>query len=558
MTNAQINDQLSGQFATLGLSSLPMEIFDRDGRRMDVSGNVWMFNTCSALSYHDWASMRLTHPVLGYALKRYVIRVVELNSSVEALNTAGAFRQLLTGNSFEPTDGINVMGTGNLVRKQWDEIQHTETLGELNDGLFMLMGRVVEALRHKNALYRFHRIRAWFDWAADMFPEFGFSEELALELNQIYVPGNVKGRAVETEETEGGPLWDTEVRALRVALDRDDSTERQHVKQRAAVALGLAYGRNNTNYVLLREEDLSDALEGQPEIVEGVVVEPEWRLNIPRIKKRGVPARGQMRTEYVDKRLAGRILELIEANKEIDTGKLPRPIFMREVASERRIGTGVEEYAFHLTKDDFYNLVRGFAKRMQIISPRTGKVLHLTPRRLRYTFATTMVEQGVSPNALAVMLDHTDVQHVQVYFSLKGKRLTKHLDKAATYKLAGFFRLFTGRVIDSDAEAINGYNPHKKMYFATGEVPSSATEIGICGQEPLCHLDPPFSCYLCALFQPYREADHEGVLDVLLADRISRMEKYGDRLGIQLDDVLIAIANVIEKIRMGERTVTNG
>jgi hypothetical protein len=73
-------------------------------------------------------------------------------------------------------------------------------------------------------------------------------------------------------------------------------------------------------------------------------------------------------------------------------------------------------------------------------------------------------------------------------------------------------------------------------------------EIGACGQERLCALDPPFSCYLCPKFQPYAEADHQAVLNELLASREDRQTKYGSRLSIQLDDVIYAVAQVVREV----------
>ncbi|WP_228255415.1 hypothetical protein [Acinetobacter wuhouensis] len=66
-------------------------------------------------------------------------------------------------------------------------------------------------------------------------------------------------------------------------------------------------------------------------------------------------------------------------------------------------------------------------------------------------------------------------------------------------------------------------------------------------ESSICHLDPPFSCYLCPKFQPYRHADHEYVLESLLNSRNERLEKYENaRLGIQLDEVIFAVAQVAE------------
>ena len=58
--------------------------------------------------------------------------------------------------------------------------------------------------------------------------------------------------------------------------------------------------------------------------------------------------------------------------------------------------------------------------------------------------------------------------------------------------------------------------------------------------------------YLCPKFQPYRHADHEHVLECLLAGREERLKKYENaRLGIQLDEVIAAVAQVAKLCKEG-------
>jgi len=92
-------------------------------------------------------------------------------------------------------------------------------------------------------------------------------------------------------------------------------------------------------------------------------------------------------------------------------------------------------------------------------------------------------------------------------------------------------KFFKGNIIKDDSEAINGDRDDKHLNFVNESDPKDQIDIGVCGEGNICHLDPPFSCYMCAKFQPYDDANHEHVLD---------------RLGIQLDDVIMAVAQVVE------------
>ena len=101
--------------------------------------------------------------------------------------------------------------------------------------------------------------------------------------------------------------------------------------------------------------------------------------------------------------------------------------------------------------------------------------------------------------------------------------------------------------MNSSEDAVNGDNPEKHLVFKGDKIGDDIKDIGVCGESTICHLDPPFSCYLCPKFQPYIHADHEYVLESLLNSRNERLEKYENaRLGIQLDEVIFAVAQVAE------------
>ncbi|HCJ4614689.1 TPA: tyrosine-type recombinase/integrase, partial [Salmonella enterica] len=211
--------------------------------------------------------------------------------------------------------------------------------------------------------------------------------------------------------------------------------------------------------------------------------------------------------------------------------------------------------AYNMLSTGIANLLKAFIKRHSIISPLTGELLHVTPRRLRYTLATGLAAEGISKRELARILDHTDTQHVNVYFEMAG-RIVAHLDKAMAKGFSKYLNFFKGRLIDSDEDAVNGERDDKHLTFVDDQNPADQADIGVCGESSVCHLDPPYSCYLCPKFQPYRRADHEHVLDCLLAGREERLKKYENaRLGIQLDEVIAAVAQVAKLCEVGAHNV---
>ena len=249
-----------------------------------------------------------------------------------------------------------------------------------------------------------------------------------------------------------------------------------------------------------------------------------------------------------------RYWDLVQASSHIemtiDTGKgilrIERPLFINTKMNAGALAAQQWANAFNMAAVDIGQLLKSFVRRHNIVSPLTGELLCISPRRLRYTLATGLAAEGISKQELARILDHTDTQHVHVYFEMAGN-IIEHLDKATAKGFARYLDFFKGKVIKTDEEAINGDREDKRLAFINESDPTDQAEIGICGEASVCHLDPPYSCYLCPKFQPYRHADHEHVLDCLLENREERLEKYeSSRLGIQLDQVIAAVAQVVE------------
>ena len=143
-----------------------------------------------------------------------------------------------------------------------------------------------------------------------------------------------------------------------------------------------------------------------------------------------------------------------------------------------------------------------------------------------------------------------------MYFEI-GSNIVERLDKALEGNFSDYLGYFKGRLIESSrADDING-SRDKRLIYNSDTAPEDQREIGLCGESTLCHLDPPYSCYLCPKFLPYKEADHEFVFNELIENRQSRLiETNGKRLGVQLDTVIIAVSEVVRQCR-GE-VIVNG
>lgn len=530
MQNSELNDCLFEDLNKFGLPVLPDHVVDSHRLPMDISGDRWRFNDPVSDATFNFQSQNIANIWLLYSLKRHLIFCIQRVSPRESWNTIRTNVFFLSKSA------------------AWEELRRADTVERHAAALIKAMSQVLEGLRPANTLYNFARLRAWYRWCVDYLPDLGFDADEAYQWELVRVPGNEKGVAVRTEDPEGGPLNDAEVILLRQALQTDKSMHPEHVKQRAGLWLSLAYGRNPANFVQLRVGDFTRVPEAEPEEI--------WTLNIPRIKKRR-RARTDFKNEYVDASLAKILKELIEFGHQGRGDHLTdRPLFTRSVPRAKLLNTAMHEWAWHLLAAEFTMLVQDAVLRYAIISPRTDGPMAITTRRLRYTFATNRVREGISAWDLAEALDHTDLQHVRVYFDAKST-VVERLDRAAAEKIAPKLHLFKGTIVKNSNEAVNGKDPTRRIRI----VPELMTpdlhlaDLGVCGKQEFCNLYPPYSCYPCDRFQPLSDSldVHERVLEFLIErrERLRNDPLESSRIATQLDEVVYACAELVTRMKSG-------
>ena len=514
-----------------GWPEIPLKITTREGRILDATNNTWHLPySMKAHTTLDFST--IINLGLRWVIKRYIQEKIQTTSTHAGYS---AFQDIKR----------------EFLRFQLNsELLNTASNAEMKDKFISLIEHRISKARSEHRLWALYRPIQWYIWCAENYPELGFCPAYAMELDSMIIPGNPKGEAVRMEYPDSGPLHRSlELPLLIKAMREDKSQVLEHIQQKAAVALSIALGRNPANLTYLRESDLINLT---PE-----ADEPCYIIKMPRIKKRQINPRDDFMEEHLDPEFACYINELISANQKIKTVvsthqgiiEVDRPLFIKLDQNKAALAAGLLNESFNMPSGEISELVKKFAKRHNIISPLTGEILYLSTRRLRYTLATNLAAEGISKRELARILDHTDTQHVQVYFEVAGN-IVEHLDKASAKGFSKYLNFFKGHIIDSAKEAINGDRDDKHLAFVNESNPTDHTEIGICGENNICHLDPPFSCYLCPKFQPYRHANHEHVLECLLSSREKRMKKYENaRLGIQLDDVIFAVSQVAEKCK---------
>lgn len=505
-----------------GWQNVPSYITTSEGHRINSTSDIWIIPYLPAGTPRiDFG--KIDNLAMRWVTKRFIQHKLESVSSHAGLSFFSEIVALLFNNQHSPYS-------------QTDEKDNN------TESIKRIVENAIINCRSNHNLWRIYRPIDWYNWCTKNYPELGFCPIYAKQLARMTIPGNPKGEAVRDENEKKGPLCKIRELPLIIKSLRDDSSEEYiHLQQKAAVALSIAFGRNPANLSFLKCRDIENITSG--------LETPTWVIKMPRIKKKLRSPRDDYLSEYLEPELAKYVENLILANESVSlfidgVEQTDKPLFIRKKPCVRAIESGNTDFAYHMTSDGITQLLRDFVKRHKIISPITNEELVITTRRFRYTIATSLALEGISQRELARVLDHSDTQHTGVYFEL-AEKIVAHLDEALAKNLATYFQYFIGDVINKDSSQSTPYI-EQQLSFIEENDPSQAIDIGLCGKDDICHLDPPYSCYLCEKFRPYRQANHEQVLKYLLRNRKTRQEKYQhSRLGVQLDDVIFAVAQVV-------------
>lgn len=503
----------------------PDTVVSYDGRRIDVADQIWRVGPESKIS---WSQLP---PDMGYqavtALKTYIRHLIRVQSPSSISSRFESIKLFF-----------------NVAHELSVDLSSVEVLD------VKLLNQLRIALNSRYALATvagaLHAYRLWYVWSTDAdLP--GFDFDVATKLESLTVGGGPKGEAVLRNDPKRGPLNSTEFDRLYLAMINATKVEAIADVDLAATWLFMALGCNPRSLQLLNEEDLV-----QTHMLDGTI---KYELRVPRIKKPGERARDRFRTRPLRQEiglLLARLVSRSRAARAVLHGLLPArhlstPMFRTANPRESLMGTAFEADLFRCRTAYFGGALERVSRALNL-KGRDGEPLHLTARRLRYTFATRLVQDGASPVMLADALDHTDLQHVMVYYNARSDIVTK-LDKTIAMQLAPWAQSFMGSVVQNESAANRGDDPASRIRYLDRRQ-GKLENIGTCGRPGPCGLSAPIACYTCHKFQPWLDAPHESVLNAMLEDRDQQLQRGADPKMTQARDLTItAVAAVVQQCR---------
>jgi integrase len=360
----------------------------------------------------------------------------------------------------------------------------------------------------------FASLRALYRWGVGRsLPDFSLQTLKAIKA--IVIPNAAKGHHVRFRHVIHGPFSPEELTLIRRELD----WERGGAEDRAIIMLHLELGANPSAFCRLVNGDLKR-------------IEADGRrwyqLAVPRLKKR----RGERETKRrpISQRL-GKLLTSLQRGG-------PESRMLHWLSPDHP--TDGVRWAMHR-----------WVEAVNLISPRTGELLHMRPRRFRYSYATHIAEAGASKYHLAELLDHTDLQSVDVYVETS-PAIAEQVARATDDAMRPLIRRFLGKIIcgrETDEVATQPTIPASVPHLGLPLL--NAGGVGVCGRQmrghDLCQLFPPLSCYLCPSFAAWREGAHQEILRAIEQFVERQHENTDGRILQQLQEVRLAVAEVIAR-----------
>jgi integrase len=371
-------------------------------------------------------------------------------------------------------------------------------------------------------------------WHALGYP--GVTDDTVALLKQLRLKGNIKGEAVLTMDSENGPYTDLEFQSIQHALEMAFEKNKIDLGDYVLVWLYMALGQRSIQYAALKVCDVMAS-----ESKEGMTI---YVIHIPRAKQRNQLTRDEFKDRLLIPKIGEKLLlhahEVREQFRDILRDPDQSPLFpAKQIQKNEAPG-----FEFHRTSHSLASTLEGILNRLNVVSERTGKPLHITATRFRRSIGTRAAIEGHGELVIAELLDHTDTQNVGVYVQARPE-IVERIDRAVALHLAPLAQAFAGIIIENEDDASRTGDPTSRV--CDPRFAPSMKPMGSCGKYGFCGLMAPLACYTCMNFQPWLDGPHEAVLDYLIAERERLLEVCDTRIASVKDRTILAVAEVVRR-----------
>lgn len=361
-------------------------------------------------------------------------------------------------------------------------------------------------------------IRLFYGWCVDNSYPFFDEDFFDLYLNTlVFGTDEGKGLDVRIRMPNRGPLTISEAKQFRASIQYIDTSDLTTSEFQGLVALklGQVLGIRDVQVIKLKFKHFSCSDDGV------------YYLDVPRAKQRGKRKKSVTKRRPITKSAA----ELIEKLKV-------RYEEHASIDSEWPIITSFENSARWPKKQQVTSFQ--FHNRRLAIERKLNLHFKVTNRRLRKTFCTYLIAMGTPLNAVAELMDHSDLQQLEAYF-MQTSHIAKKLDQVLLEEAKEILDIFNGKVVAIGKQINEG-----QEIFAP--INRKLHKIGSCASKKPCMLSPPLSCYGCSSLEAFIDADHTTVVEgfVKEAKRV-----FGEKHSLEIlkSDEFLNAAKFVEKFK---------
>lgn len=369
--------------------------------------------------------------------------------------------------------------------------------------------------------------------------------------DQWRLAGADKGIPVLSLDPETGPFSSMEFEAIGLAAAHKYAEGVISTEGYASLLLFKATGRRPEQLSSLKIKDFS--------ISSKHIGIPAFVVNVPRAKQRCGRFRTRFRAfglvksvgQIVDQHIKETISEVqAQLGRKLSASeKKELPLFVTSDSLEAmKAFTGESLMVFlkselaHIKGSVLGHRLTRTVNLLNVVSERTGQLIHVNPYRFRYTLGTRAAIEGAGVLTIATLLDHSDSQHVSVYVA-NVPEYAIEISKIMNQPLARYAAAFAGVLVEDESEA-NKENP------GATRIPlrEKDCDVGSCGSNAFCQDYAPIACYLCPKFRPWANAPHHLVLQWLMEERERlKLDTGGDMCIVTINDrAIIAVGQVIK------------
>jgi integrase len=337
-----------------------------------------------------------------------------------------------------------------------------------------------------------------------------------------------KGKDVIIELPNRGPLTVKELKLFKAALFRLDTNKLslQPLQGLVGLRLGQILGARDIQAIKLQFKHFKKSSDGT------------YYLEVPRAKQRGHKNNNATKRRPITNSLE-KLLKQLKKKYEIHTNESVTDdwfVICNFGGNSRFNGD---------------NLPTGVRVTPEVYRKRRLSILEVldlgftvTNRRLRKTFCTQLIAKGAPLKVVAELMDHSDLQQLEVYYR-HTHHIAKKLDDVLKQQAADVLDAFAGKVIKHGEGSQQGQD----IFATVGQ--QQLHLIGSCGSKTPCSLNPPLSCYGCSSLEAFDDADHELVVKTFVRES---KKVFGEKHAIEIlqHDDYLAASKFVQMLNNGE------